>query len=101
MFCTIFNVLFGLLYLGPTVAFGAYVASCTIFLNVSYAIPVIVLLLRRRTVLMAHQTENTPFRLGKWGYVINWVAALFVVVTSIVSDYWHPCRVLLLGSNII
>jgi choline transport protein len=33
--CFVFNVCFGLLYLGLSVAFYAYVASCTIFLNIS------------------------------------------------------------------
>ncbi|KAH8889439.1 amino acid transporter [Thozetella sp. PMI_491] len=80
----VFNTLFGLLYLGPTVAFSAYSASCTIFLNVSYAFPVIVLLVRGRDALAAHQTEDTSFQLGnKLGPVANWVSAIFVVVTSV------------------
>ncbi|KAH7150224.1 amino acid/polyamine transporter I [Dactylonectria estremocensis] len=83
MFCFLFNVVFGLLYLGPSVAFGAYVASCTILLNISYAFPVITLLIRGRRILEQHQTDETPFKLGKWGYAINWISALFVVVTSV------------------
>jgi amino acid transporter len=86
MFCFVFNILFGLLYLGPVVAFSAYVASCTIFLNVSYAIPIIVLLIRGRKVLDHYQTAKTPFKLGKtFGLVVNIVGALYVVVTSVVS----------------
>lgn len=76
---------FGLLYLGPTVAFSAYSASCTIFLNVSYALPVIVLLIRGRSTLREHQTNGKLFNLGKWGLPINLVATVFVLVTSIVS----------------
>ncbi|KAI0908172.1 choline transport protein [Ustulina deusta] len=83
MFTFVFNALFGLLYLGPSVAFGAYVSSCTIFLNVSYAFPVVVLLIRGRGVLKEWQSENTFFTLGKSGWVINWVAAIFVIVTSV------------------
>lgn len=85
MLTFVFNALFGLLYLGPSVAFGAYVSSCTIFLNVSYVFPVIALLIRGRGVLKEWQTEETPFALGKWGWFINWVSAIFVVVTSVVS----------------
>ncbi|KAF5007723.1 hypothetical protein FDECE_5971 [Fusarium decemcellulare] len=85
--CYFFNVAFGLLYLGPSVAFGAYISSCTILLNVSYAFPVITLLIRGRRVLEAHQTPDTPFKLGRWGYAVNWVASIFVVVTSINTDY--------------
>ncbi|KAF5672512.1 choline permease [Fusarium heterosporum] len=82
--CYCFNVLFGLLYLGPTVAFGAYIASCTIFLNVSYAGPVVALLVRGRSVLKEYQTRTTPARMGlRTGAVTNVVAAVFVVITSI------------------
>lgn len=84
----VFNVLFGLLYLGPTVAFSAYSASCTIFLNVSYAFPVITLLIRGRQALKKHQTEETPFVLGPIsGLCLNWTAAIFVVVTSVVGQF--------------
>ncbi|KAJ8130010.1 hypothetical protein O1611_g3621 [Lasiodiplodia mahajangana] len=79
----VFNVLFGLLYLGPSVAFGAYISSCTIFLNVSYVFPVIALLIRGRSVLKEWQNDQTPFALGKWGWILNWVATIFVIVTSV------------------
>ncbi|RGP72383.1 hypothetical protein FLONG3_6779 [Fusarium longipes] len=84
MLCYIFNLLFGLLYLGPTVAFSAYIASCTIFLNVSYACPVVALLVRGRNILAEYQTNKTPARMGlRVGAVVNSVAAVFVIVTSI------------------
>ncbi|EKJ75823.1 hypothetical protein FPSE_04003 [Fusarium pseudograminearum CS3096] len=84
MLCYIFNLLFGLLYLGPAVAFSAYIASCTIFLNVSYACPVIALLVRGRSMLGEYQTNKTPAKMGlRIGAVVNGVAVAFVVVTSI------------------
>ncbi|KAL7622820.1 hypothetical protein AAE478_006499 [Parahypoxylon ruwenzoriense] len=85
IFTFVFNVLFGLLYLGPSVAFSAYAASCTIFLNVSYVFPVVALLLRGRGILRQYQSEHTYtyFALGKGGLVLNLVAAVFVIVTSI------------------
>jgi amino acid transporter len=87
MFCFVFNILFGLLYLGPAVAFSAYVASCTIFLNVSYSVPIIVLLIRGRKVLDLYQTPKTHFKLGRvFGYILNVIGALYVVITSIVSQ---------------
>ncbi|KAL0937196.1 choline transport protein (amino acid permease) [Colletotrichum truncatum] len=78
----VFNLLFGLLYLGPEVAFNAYIASCTLFLNLSYALPVMILLVRGRRLLSANPPE---FSLGQGilGYVTNWVAVLFVLVTSV------------------
>ena len=86
MLCYVFNVCFGLLYLGPTVAFSAYIASCVVFLNLSYAAPVIVLLLRGRRVLREFQTHKTPFKMsGVFGWAVNVVAVLYLVVTSVVS----------------
>lgn len=85
MLCYVFNLLFGLLYLGPTVAFSAYVASCTIFLNISYASPVIALLVRGRGILVEYQTSKTPAKIGRAGAFVNTIAAAFVVITSLVS----------------
>lgn len=86
MLCYVFNVCFGLLYLGPTVAFSAYIASCVVFLHLSYAAPVIVLLLRGRKVLRGFQTHKTPFKMpGVFGWAVNIVAVLYLVVTSVVS----------------
>ncbi|KAE9572125.1 Choline transport protein [Colletotrichum fructicola] len=78
----VFNLLFGLLYLGPEVAFNAYIASCTLFLNLSYALPVMILLVRGRHVVAASPPE---FYLGKglFGYATNWISVLFVLVTSV------------------
>lgn len=88
LLCYVFNVCFGLLYLGPTVAFSAYVASCTIFLDISYAFPIITLVIRGRKVLREHQNERTPFKMGtRWGLVVNIIAILYLVVTSVVGYF--------------
>ncbi|KAH6900214.1 hypothetical protein B0T10DRAFT_525093 [Thelonectria olida] len=69
----VFNLIFGLLYLGPAVAFNAFIFSCTIFLNVSYALPVILLI-----------TVETPFKLGeRRGAFINWIAVICVAITTV------------------
>ncbi|KAF9769347.1 hypothetical protein IL306_013247 [Fusarium sp. DS 682] len=82
--CFVFNVLFGLLYLGPAVAFSAYIASCTIFLNISYAGPVVALLVRGRSILREYQTRKTPARMGpRTGAVVNVIASVFVIITTI------------------
>jgi choline transport protein len=81
----VFNVLFGLLYLGPAVAFNAYISSCTIFLNCSYAGPIIILLVRGRDTIML---ERPDFPLGRiWGYILNYVSMIYVLVTSAVCTY--------------
>jgi amino acid transporter len=85
LFSFVFNVVFGLLYLGPSIAFNAFIASCTIFLNLSYVCPVIVLLIRGRKILDQFRTTETPFQLGiKRGAIINWIATVFVLFTSVV-----------------
>ncbi|KAL6920836.1 hypothetical protein ACHAP8_004952 [Fusarium lateritium] len=77
----VFNLLFGLLYLGPEVAFNAYIASCTLFLNLSYAAPVLILLIRGRQLVLAEPPE---FSLGHaFGYTVNYIAVIFVLVTSV------------------
>ncbi|KPM45643.1 hypothetical protein AK830_g914 [Neonectria ditissima] len=78
----VFNLLFGLIYLvGPEVAFNAYIASCTLFLNLSYAAPIIILLVRGRSLVLADPPE---FSLGNsLGYVMNYTAVIFVLVTSV------------------
>ncbi|KAM5376442.1 hypothetical protein ACJZ2D_005496 [Fusarium nematophilum] len=78
----VFNLLFGLLYLGPEVAFNAYIASCTLFLNLSYAAPVMILLIRGRGFLLADPPE---FSLGHglMGYIVNYISVIFVLVTSV------------------
>lgn len=93
LLCYIFNASFGLLYLGPTVAFSAYVASCTIFLYLSYAAPIIVLLVRGRDILKQHRIAKLPAQMSYGlGLAVNIVAAIYLIVTSIVSD---SCPILL------
>jgi choline transport protein len=79
----IFNLIFGLLYLGPAVAFNASISSCTILLNLSYAIPITVLVIRGRSTLTQYQTDETPFKLGKWGWSCNVVSIVYVYVTNV------------------
>jgi amino acid transporter len=79
----LFNILFGLLYLGPSVAFNAYISSCTIFLNCSYAGPILILLIRGRKTIA---DERPDFPLGVvGGYVANWVAVVYLGITSAVG----------------
>lgn len=87
----LFNVLFGLLYLGPSVAYNAYISSCTIFLNCSYAGPIIILLVRGRSTIMS---ERPDFPLGRiWGYVLNYISVIYIVVTSAVRVVSFVCDV--------
>lgn len=86
LLCYVFNVLFGLLYLGPAVAFSAYVASCTILLYLSYAAPIIIILIRGRNILQQYRSPKLPAQMSYGiGLVVNIVAAVYLVTTSVVS----------------
>ncbi|KAH8173961.1 amino acid permease domain-containing protein [Sarocladium implicatum] len=85
--CSGFNCVFGLLYLGPYVAFSAYMSSCTIFLNVSYAMPIIMLLIRGRSTLNDQRYPGLPHQMGKWGFFVNIVASLYVVITTVLFSF--------------
>jgi hypothetical protein len=59
----------------------------------SYAIPILTLIVRGRDVLTQYQTIETPWKFGKVrGLIINYIAVLYVFITSIVS---HECLCLL------
>ncbi|KAF5022682.1 hypothetical protein F66182_5230 [Fusarium sp. NRRL 66182] len=80
----VFNAIFGLLYLGPTVAFTAFISSCTILLNMSYAIPILALIVRGRDVLTKFRTADSPWMFGRVkGYILNAIAVLYVFITSL------------------
>jgi hypothetical protein len=84
----VFNVLFGLLYLGPAVALNAYISSCTIFLNCSYAGPIIILLVRGRDTIMLERPDFPLGRIG--GYLLNYVSVIYIIVTSAVRGFPLP-----------
>lgn len=59
-------------------------------MDISYALPIIVLLLRGRRILDKVKQVSTKrsrkddrFHLGLYGIAVNWVAVVFVVITSI------------------
>ncbi|PWY73880.1 GABA permease gaba [Aspergillus sclerotioniger CBS 115572] len=70
--------IFGLIYLGTSAAFDAIVSACVVGLNTSYAMPIALLVVRGRQILPQGQ-----FRLGRWGYAINVIALVFLVVTNV------------------
>ncbi|EXJ86912.1 hypothetical protein A1O3_03866 [Capronia epimyces CBS 606.96] len=69
-------IVFGLIYLGTPAAFNAIVSACVVGLNLSYAMPIALLVFRGRNIM-----EKGPLNLGRWGYPINITALLFLVVT--------------------
>ncbi|KIK66419.1 hypothetical protein GYMLUDRAFT_38209 [Collybiopsis luxurians FD-317 M1] len=70
---TTIQLLLGLIYLGSTAAFNAFVGVAVMCLGASYAMPVFISLLNRREAVM-----DSPYSLGSWGTVINVTAVLWV-----------------------
>uniref|UniRef100_A0A8H7KC45 Choline transport protein n=1 Tax=Bionectria ochroleuca TaxID=29856 RepID=A0A8H7KC45_BIOOC len=105
----VFNLLFGLIYLGPEVAFNAYISSCTLFLNLSYAAPVIILLTRGRKIIM---DEPPSFPLAESGFFcfppaipvdassMNYVVAVVGIFIIFVTGLWLFKRNAYQGPNI-
>ncbi|QLL30322.1 hypothetical protein HG536_0A01390 [Torulaspora globosa] len=75
--------LIGLLYLASSTAFNSLITGCIAFLLLSYAIPVICLLRKKR------QIKHGPFWLGPVGYFAN-IVLLCWTVFSIVFFSFPP-----------
>ena len=62
----VIQLLLGLIFLGSTAAFNAFVGVAVICLGASYAMPIAISLANGR-----RDMKDAPFSLGKWGYAIN------------------------------
>lgn len=71
--------LLGLLYLGSTAAFNSMVTACIVLLYVSYAVPIICLLIRGR-----NNIHHGPFWLGKWGLAANIIVLAWTLFTIVI-----------------
>ncbi|KAJ3997570.1 amino acid transporter [Lentinula boryana] len=75
----------GCIYLGSTAAFNSFIAVSIMCFGSSGAIPILLLLARRRK-----PAQDVPFSLGLWGYPLNvlavlWIAFEMVIVSMPVS----------------
>ncbi|KAF5380325.1 hypothetical protein D9757_007967 [Collybiopsis confluens] len=70
---TAIQLLLGLIYLGSTAAFNAFVGVAVMCLGASYAMPVLISLLNGREAMI-----DSPYPLGRWGFIVNAVAVLWV-----------------------
>jgi choline transport protein len=75
--CAIISLI-GVLYLFSETVLTAVISVSTIALNVSYAIPIAVVLVVGRDAL-----PRRDFSLGKLGPVANWVSIIYSIITSI------------------
>jgi amino acid transporter len=69
--------LLGLPYLWNPLAYAAVTSIAVIGLYIAYAIPVLLRLLQ------GEKFQRGPWHLGRWSYVIGWIAVVWVVFISI------------------
>jgi amino acid transporter len=69
---TVIQLLLGLIFLGSTAAFNAFVGVAVICLQASYAMPVAISMATGRKHIV-----DAPFSLGRWGIPLNVVAVLW------------------------
>ena len=74
------NFCIGLISVGSATAFYAFTSVTTISLYVSYAIPVVLMIMKR---LRGEHIPFGPFTLGRWGLPINCFAVAYTTFTSI------------------
>ncbi|KAG6855917.1 hypothetical protein H0H87_009423 [Tephrocybe sp. NHM501043] len=74
---TTVQLLLGLIYLGSSAAFNAFVGVGLICLGASYAMPVAILLFNGngRT-----EMKDAPYSLGRWGFALNIATVLWVAL---------------------
>lgn len=70
--------LIGILYLFSNTVLEAILSVSTIALTISYAMPVVTLLVVGRDKL-----PPGPFRLGRWGYLMNWISVVYCCITVV------------------
>ncbi|CAA7262001.1 unnamed protein product [Cyclocybe aegerita] len=67
------QLLLGLIYLGSSAAFNAFVGVAVICLGASYAMPVAISVANGR-----QDVADAPFSLGRWGYALNIFAIVWM-----------------------
>ncbi|PYH97065.1 GABA permease [Aspergillus ellipticus CBS 707.79] len=77
--------LFGLINIASTTAFNAILSLAVLGLQVSYVLPIIIILWRRLSA--PHGLSYGPWRLGRAGVGINVIAIIYLLFTSIVMVF--------------
>ncbi|PHH61596.1 hypothetical protein CDD81_8111 [Ophiocordyceps australis] len=76
---TAIDCLLGCIYFGSSAAFNSFTGVATICLSTSYAVPVLVNLVRRRKAV-----RHSPFPLGRFGPLINAVCIVWIVFAIVI-----------------
>ncbi|KPI43975.1 Choline transport protein [Cyphellophora attinorum] len=79
MLAGVFCILYGLIYIGSTTAFNSFIATSILFLNITYALPQGVVLIRGRSLSLPVRS----FDLGAFGTFANIFSVLWVALYTI------------------
>ncbi|OQE40286.1 hypothetical protein PENCOP_c006G07940 [Penicillium coprophilum] len=88
-----FAAIYGLIYLASTTAFNSIITSTVTLLHLSYAIPQAIHATRDR----AQCLPKRPLDLGRWGYICNIFAPLWITVVGVMVCF-PPTVSVTLGS---
>ncbi|KAK8849460.1 hypothetical protein IAR55_004793 [Kwoniella newhampshirensis] len=81
---TVLVIIFGCVYLGSSAALNAILSSSVVFLNISYSIPILLVLVRGRHILRPPSLPEPTWTLGPiLGPVCNVVGLAFTILTTI------------------
>ncbi|TYJ54718.1 hypothetical protein B9479_004658 [Cryptococcus floricola] len=84
LFTTVLVALFGCIYLGSSAALNAILSSSVVFLNISYSIPILLVVCRGRHILRPPSLPEPTWTLGPiLGPICNCVGLGFTVITTV------------------
>ncbi|POY71522.1 hypothetical protein BMF94_5443 [Rhodotorula taiwanensis] len=84
IFTAVWCIIFSLVYLGSNAAFQAILSSSVVLLEMSYCIPIAILLVRGRHLLRPESFPSPTWTLGPvLGPITNVISLIFLVVTIV------------------
>ncbi|KLT45653.1 amino acid transporter [Cutaneotrichosporon oleaginosum] len=81
VFVTLWVFVFGLIYLGSSIALNAILSAAVVLLQISYMVPIVVVLVRGGKT--AYAGHSKTWGLGRWRVPINVGAISFGLLTSV------------------
>ncbi|ANB11858.1 Hnm1p [Sugiyamaella lignohabitans] len=89
--CALFQCAFIAIYFGSSTAFFTVMSIGTVGLYVSYLVPILVVMFRRKHKAVGY------YNLGKWGHWVNAPAALYLIYCSVC--FFFPTTLPITGDN--
>ncbi|WWD20084.1 hypothetical protein CI109_104558 [Kwoniella shandongensis] len=95
---TVCVIIFGCVYLGSSAALNAILSSSVVFLNISYSIPILLVLVRGRHILRPPSLPAPTFTLGPiLGPICNVIGLAFTALTTVF--FLFPPELPVTGTN--